>query len=54
MISADSAAITQGQNLFLHQTYDDGWCLCEDEAGNRGVVPLSCLEPAEGAAPQAQ
>jgi len=41
----DELAITQGQQLYLHNTYDDGWCLCEDDAHNRGVVPLSCLEP---------
>lgn len=41
----DNTAITQGQQLYLHTTYDDGWCLCEDDAHNRGVVPVSCLEP---------
>lgn len=41
----DELAITQGQQLYLHTTYDDGWCLCEDDAHNRGVVPVSCLEP---------
>lgn len=38
-------AITPGQQLYLHQAYDDGWSLCEDQAQNRGVVPISCLEP---------
>lgn len=41
----DELAITQGQQLYLHTSYDDGWCLCEDDANNRGVVPVSCLEP---------
>ena len=44
--SADQAtAITPGQQLYLHTAYDDGWSLCEDQAQNKGVVPLSCLEP---------
>lgn len=38
-------AITPGQQLYLHTMYDDGWSLCEDQNGNRGVVPVSCLEP---------
>jgi hypothetical protein len=25
--------------------YDDGWPMCEDQNQNRGVVPVSCLEP---------
>ncbi|ORX36945.1 hypothetical protein BD324DRAFT_651418 [Kockovaella imperatae] len=41
----DELAITPGQQLYLHTSYDDGWCLCEDQAQNRGVVPVSCLEP---------
>lgn len=41
----DELAINQGQQLYLHTSYDDGWSLCEDDAHNRGVVPLSCLEP---------
>lgn len=41
----DELAITPGQQLYLHQAYDDGWSLCEDQAQNRGVVPISCLEP---------
>ena len=41
----DELAITQGQQLYLHTSYDDGWCLCEDDQHNRGVVPISCLEP---------
>ena len=40
----DDAAVSAGQQLYLHQAYDDGWSLCEDQAQNKGVVPLSCLE----------
>lgn len=48
----DELAITPGQQLYLHQAYDDGWSLCEDQAQNKGVVPLSCLEPwQDGLAP---
>lgn len=43
----DELAITPGQQLYLHTAYDDGWTLCEDQAQNRGVVPVSCLEPWE-------
>jgi hypothetical protein len=38
-------AITPGQQLYLHNVYDDGWSMCEDQNQNRGVVPVSCLEP---------
>ncbi|WWC87373.1 uncharacterized protein L201_002262 [Kwoniella dendrophila CBS 6074] len=41
----DELAISPGQQLYLHQMYDDGWCLCEDSNQNRGVVPISCLQP---------
>jgi hypothetical protein len=38
-------AVAPGQQLYLHTAYDDGWSMCEDQNQNRGVVPLSCLEP---------
>jgi len=41
----DELAIVPGQQLYLVTAYDDGWSLCEDQNQNRGVVPLSCLEP---------
>ncbi|WWD00082.1 hypothetical protein V866_006990 [Kwoniella sp. B9012] len=41
----DELAITPGQQLYLHQMYDDGWCLCEDSNQFKGVVPISCLQP---------
>ncbi|WWD21886.1 hypothetical protein CI109_106374 [Kwoniella shandongensis] len=41
----DELAIIPGQQLYLHTAYDDGWSLCEDQSHNRGVVPVSCLEP---------
>ncbi|WVQ97516.1 hypothetical protein IAU59_004630 [Kwoniella sp. CBS 9459] len=41
----DELAISPGQQLYLHTAYDDGWSLCEDAKQNRGVVPISCLEP---------
>ncbi|WVO15711.1 hypothetical protein L204_103372 [Cryptococcus depauperatus] len=41
----DELAIAPGQKLYLHEVYDDDWTLCEDERRNRGVVPVSCLEP---------
>lgn len=41
----DELAISPGQQLYLHNAYDDGWGMCEDQNQNRGVVPLSCLEP---------
>jgi hypothetical protein len=41
----DETAVNPGQQLWLHTAYDDGWTLCEDQNQNRGVVPLTCIEP---------
>ncbi|WRT65225.1 uncharacterized protein IL334_002168 [Kwoniella shivajii] len=41
----DELAISPGQQLYLHQIYDDGWCLCEDSNKFKGVVPISCIQP---------
>lgn len=37
-------AINPGQKLYLHEVYDDGWSLCEDEEHKKGVVPVNCLQ----------
>lgn len=36
-------AVTPEQKLYLHEVYDDGWSLCEDEEHKKGVVPVNCL-----------
>lgn len=41
---ASFTAIQPGDNLYVVQVYDDGWCMCEDQRGNKGVVPVRCLE----------
>lgn len=37
-------AVTPEQKLYLHEVYDDGWSLCEDEEHKKGVVPVNCLQ----------
>jgi hypothetical protein len=37
--------IAPGDNLFVVQAYDDGWCLCRSVHNEQGVVPQSCLSP---------
>ena len=44
----DELPIQPFTTLNLLQTYDDGWCLCEDpETGRQGVVPRDCLAAPE-------
>ncbi|WVQ89852.1 hypothetical protein IAS59_003616 [Cryptococcus gattii] len=40
----DELPINPGQKLYLHEVYDDGWSLCEDEEHKKGVVPVNCLQ----------
>lgn len=45
---ADELQIQPFTTLLLLQTYDDGWCLCEDlETHAQGVVPKDCLAAPE-------
>lgn len=45
---ADELPIQPFTTLNLLQTYDDGWCLCEDpNTGRQGVVPRDCLAAPE-------
>ncbi|KAJ9116374.1 hypothetical protein QFC22_004815 [Naganishia vaughanmartiniae] len=39
----DELVIAPGDNLFVVQAYDDGWCLCRSIHNEQGVVPQSCL-----------
>ncbi|KAJ9099176.1 hypothetical protein QFC21_004056 [Naganishia friedmannii] len=41
----DELVIAPGDNLFVVQAYDDGWCLCRSVHNEQGVVPQSCLSP---------
>lgn len=40
----DELPVTPEQKLYLHEVYDDGWSLCEDEEHKKGVVPVNCLQ----------
>jgi hypothetical protein len=44
--SIPGLVIQPNDRLYLVQAYDDGWCLCQNLAHQRGFVPLYCLQPA--------
>jgi hypothetical protein len=39
----DELSITTGETVRLLAEYDDGWGLCSNTQGERGMVPLECL-----------
>lgn len=42
----DELSITTGERIFIIEEYDDGWNLCANRRGERGMVPRECLERA--------
>ena len=42
----DELSITTGERVFIVEQYDDGWDLCANGRGERGMVPRECLERA--------
>jgi len=42
----DELSITTGERIFVVEQYDDGWDLCANVRGERGMVPRECLEHA--------
>ena len=40
----DELSITAGERIFVVEQYDDGWDLCANRRGERGMVPHECLE----------
>ncbi|KAI0306701.1 hypothetical protein B0F90DRAFT_798490 [Multifurca ochricompacta] len=44
----DELAITLGEKLQICIEFDDGWALCDNMRGERGMVPLECLEGGDG------
>jgi len=42
----DELSITTGERVFVIEEYDDGWDLCANVRGERGMVPRECLEHA--------
>jgi hypothetical protein len=40
----DELRITTGERVKILNSYDDGWALCENIGGQKGVVPLECLD----------
>jgi len=42
----DELSITTGERIFVLEQYDDGWNLCANVRGERGMVPRDCLEHA--------
>jgi len=39
----DELHIHHGECIRIINAYDDGWCLCANQRGEQGVVPLECL-----------
>jgi len=48
----DELSITTGEVVRVVSEYDDGWALCRNARGDRGMVPLECLDRAS--APKSQ
>lgn len=44
----DELSISTGEIIRVLNEYDDGWALCANERGEQGVVPLECLDRANG------
>ncbi|KAF8447761.1 hypothetical protein L210DRAFT_3527126 [Boletus edulis BED1] len=42
----DELSITTGERILVLEQYDDGWDLCANVRGERGMVPRDCLEHA--------
>ncbi len=43
-ILPDELRIRVGDAMRVLAEYDDGWGLCESTSGERGMVPLQCLD----------
>ncbi|KAI0256557.1 hypothetical protein BJV78DRAFT_1278245 [Lactifluus subvellereus] len=44
----DELPITPGETLYIRSEFDDGWAMCVNTHGKRGMVPLECLEGGGG------
>ncbi|KDQ61067.1 hypothetical protein JAAARDRAFT_94211, partial [Jaapia argillacea MUCL 33604] len=40
----DELSISVGETLRILSEYDDGWALCMNGRGEKGMVPLECLD----------
>ena len=45
---SDELSITPGETLRIIGSFDDGWAMCVNGRGDRGMVPLECLEGGSG------
>jgi len=48
---ADELSVTVGEVVQVLRAFDDGWALCQSNRGDKGVVPLQCLDWAQNANP---
>ncbi|KAF8896837.1 hypothetical protein CPB85DRAFT_1458651 [Mucidula mucida] len=44
----DELSISMGETVQILQEFDDGWAMCANGGGERGMVPLECLNKAGG------
>ncbi|PFH51686.1 hypothetical protein AMATHDRAFT_103751, partial [Amanita thiersii Skay4041] len=40
----DELRLSIGETMRVLAEYDDGWGLCENAKGERGMIPLECLD----------
>lgn len=40
----DELSISAGEIVTVVKAFDDGWALCQNAAGEQGVVPVECLD----------
>ncbi|KAJ6542173.1 kinase-like domain-containing protein [Mycena vulgaris] len=50
----DELFITTGEVMRMLSEYTDGWALCEDVRGKKGLVPVECLKPMRAGIPNDQ
>lgn len=47
----DELAVTVGEVVQVLRAFDDGWALCQNARGDKGVVPVQCMDWAQNANP---
>jgi len=40
----DELHISNGEQIYVLNVFDDGWALCTNIHGEKGVVPVECLQ----------
>ncbi|KLO14910.1 hypothetical protein SCHPADRAFT_902899 [Schizopora paradoxa] len=48
----DELAVTVGEVVQVLRAFDDGWALCQNARGDKGVVPVQCMDWVQNANPR--